>query len=836
VCRLTRFPSIFQRCSAVRLFPDRTIGMWAAVAFILVVALVSGGWAQSLPAFSTQAPMSGKTDSQFVVLLPLFNIGTVGAANVEVTSATLGLSQLNSPALPVSVGTLSAGDHSVLDLQFNASNLILGANYLLTVRGTYEVGTQKFGFAVNRFLKVTIPSNFILTQLQHWMVLDAVRIKFDSLPRLDPVSDNQTMLDFIRSRPEFADSGIDVASSSVWATFTNGEQIGIANDRKGGATNLAARQAADAVPAVSKSTVSPVQKAQTVSTPSSGSSFEPTELPLSSTVHLMNSLSSLSFLASEALTDIASMLKKPQNYKVTELDPTVDNLKNFPGGDGVFYFASHGGFVGKGTTTDPKRYGVWTSTKADAFTDNTLFDDVFGTTTRGPTLVRFLAERSTDLRTMSPITEYHYAINALFVTTYFKPFSNASFVYIDACSSDAASASIQAFKSAFFGKNASVYAGWTDDMNDRVAANSARLVFDRLLGANEFFLETIPTASGGVFKQRPFDWHSVEGDLPLHGLGFSDNPVPGAFLHFTQAPNSVVGGVFAALTPSIAATYPDESQDQLLLLGSFGSDMGTVSVGGVALAGCTWDSSFLKCPLPSSGDGAAGNVVVTVRNHISNVARLTEWRGTFRYLVRGVDTLNQTIDFDVAFRADLREWRPLIHEAPIEPMSGPIEAISPGSSAGFVCGGTGTTFPNPNESDTFTWTGSGNLSFNKGIRKGQPPPGPNWFWQVGALQGSHKKMLMTFTVNRQYMACTQAEHVVVLKPPGKFDFGPDPLGLCFPGKNLILDLGNDASIQPPPVPVPFGDVGCGPGQSQGSLRWGRISATPGTEPDLSSAR
>jgi hypothetical protein len=142
--------------------------------------------------------------------------------------------------------------------------------------------------------------------------------------------------------------------------------------------------------------------------------------------------------------------------------------------------------------------------------------------------------------------------------------------------------------------------------------------------------------------------------------------------------------------------------------------------------------------LPPSGSGSEGDVIVTVRNHNSNVARLTEWRGTFQYGAAGAGTINMNITFDVAFRADIRQYRPMIHDPPWEPSSGPIAQISPESSATFACGGT-YTITIPNGTTTYTLTGSGALLEYKGFPTA-PPPGPNSFFVVNGLLFNHELM------------------------------------------------------------------------------------------------
>jgi hypothetical protein len=195
----------------------------------------------------------------------------------------------------------------------------------------------------------------------------------------------------------------------------------------------------------------------------------------------------------KAIADLASMLQA-QNYQVNTDSPTVANLKTV-GGDGVFYFSSHGGYVGKqgstGTTLDPLRYAVWTATRANILEDQLLEPEDVKNTIAGPPFL-IVVWANGDIKP-------HYAITARFVRNYFHDFSADSFVYLDACTSDdprTGPDSAQDFKQALFDKKASVYAGWSDEPDHLDAANNARLGFDRLLGANEFTRKCFPRHPG----------------------------------------------------------------------------------------------------------------------------------------------------------------------------------------------------------------------------------------------------------------------------------------------------------------------------------------------------
>jgi len=198
---------------------------WQALGALAVPVSATGP-----PTMSARAPISGLLGSTFVVFIPLVNTGTGTATNVLVTSATLGAASLAGPALPLPAVTLSPGDYSELDLQFGAANLVVGNQYQLSVQGSYQSAGQTSSFAVSWTVTVTAPSGATQTQLQHWVAIDAVRIEANSLPGLDAATDNQTLLAFLQSRPEFVESGIDVSSSSVWATFANGQKLIIEND------------------------------------------------------------------------------------------------------------------------------------------------------------------------------------------------------------------------------------------------------------------------------------------------------------------------------------------------------------------------------------------------------------------------------------------------------------------------------------------------------------------------------------------------------------------------------------------------------------------------------
>src|ERR1700736_3305645 len=95
----------FSRWTASTVFFAATL-----MGFAATVALTAA------PAFSTQAAISGKIGSTFLIVAPLVNAGEGAADDVQVTGITLGNAALRSPALPLLLGSFSPHDLSGLHL------------------------------------------------------------------------------------------------------------------------------------------------------------------------------------------------------------------------------------------------------------------------------------------------------------------------------------------------------------------------------------------------------------------------------------------------------------------------------------------------------------------------------------------------------------------------------------------------------------------------------------------------------------------------------------------------------------------------------------------------
>jgi hypothetical protein len=814
----------------------RTFTIPILFAFLLLQLLVAGvqrGAAQgtSSPAFSTLTPTSGEMKSSFVVFLPLANTGNGAATHVTVTSVTLGGIAQTSPTLPLSIGTLSGRDFSELHLQFDATRLTLGRNFLLTVRGIYDrpSSATKLGFTVNRFVNIATTTAARGNEMMKWLTLDAIKDQLHSLQGMDDVAKARAILAFVQGRPEIVASGIDSDFSSLWGQFADGEEFIICVDRHvdtpfpaAETSNLTATNAPAAQPQT-------VRKLSTLAVPQAVGPASPTELPAAAGVRLLNGLPGSGYGDSGVVADLSAWVL-PQGYFLSGSPDASVNLLKGVGGDGVLYFASHGGFGNN------EEYAVWTTTRASDYADqNTFALDVSGDSENPRTLRKMLADTEYDPAINDWKDDWHYAINANFVKKYWSAFSANSFVYIDACKSGAANASD--FQQAILGKKASVYAGWNISVGDATSGNTTRLMFDRLLGANQFCPENGQACAPGkatspVFAQRPFDYNSVfTTEFGAHNLG-------SGFIILSSSS----GSTFGLMAPSISNMQVDETQGdggQLTINGIFGKNQDTVQVGGFDAHVVSWDPTKIVVDLSLSGAGSAGDVQVTVRGHKSNVARLTEWSSDkYNYTINGDGSLQITAKFNLHFRADIRKYRPVIHAKPIEPNTATLGAADSGGT--FSASGTGS-----GPDVTYLWTGSASIV---GVTLNVPITGENLVastWQF--IDSKHANMSVGAApeANAPEATCTE---ISPMSPPFTSTLelgGPSNLG------PLIGDSG------PRSFPITLNDdavIGSGAFGAQGrglfsayfcmestktatyNFKWGPINPTSNTAPDPDSAR
>ena len=544
----------------------------------------------------------------------------------------------------------------------------------------------------------TAPSAYAAT---HFEVLNAVKQQWNSLPGVDASADNQALLDFVTSIPEFSSVGLDTRCSCVWAVFSDdGSLVLLANNSK--------LPGPPSPAVVTKTSSHPGASARNNQPPSplaelAPAAASPIELPKGQFAVLMNVRGPD---MPNPVPDLRAWLTAQSYVDPSPLcnDASVQCLRQGPVGpdEAVYYLATYGGLVER-VAGGPKDYVLATSTMLTAATEN---DPLIQADLAARRLAYGPHEHYWNPVTQKWEVETFYWINADFIRYYWagKQFAPDSLVFIDACDSDLAAD----LKQAMFDRNASVFAGWDEKVSVTQGPSVAEFFFDRLLGANK----VVPEADG--FQQRAFDYGAAGADADYHGM----NDFP-AFLRFTANPAQTQTS-FGLLAPSIAIARPIDVGNPvypggtLVLVGSFGSDPrpdpdSGVTVGGIDCPVQTngWQPNQITCDLPS---GAAGDVVVTVCRHASNKARLTKWTaeselGSVGYLIKGDDTLQASITYYGNFRAEVRKFRPAIHLPPVVPSL--VNTFIPDESAAhYTCSGRAVS-TQPGVTITITWTGEG---------------------------------------------------------------------------------------------------------------------------------
>lgn len=243
-----------------------------------------------------------------------------------------------------------------------------------------------------------------------------------------------------------------------------------------------------------------------------------------------------------------------------------------------------------------------------------------------------------------------YAITEDYIRNHknFATFAPNSLVVINACHLFEHTSFISVLHDV---RKASIVVGWSGKIKQDCGKRVDMLLFDRLLGAN----------SAGVKKRepplRPFPLFDVLHDKDLGSC-------PGATLQ-VSAPSSGATGILA---PSITSLTVDEERAELKLHGNFGDRRGSVEIDGSTpkeIDGSTpnckdpdWSNSEITCGLPPSG---GGQVTVEVDGRRSNPVKLTEWHFILKNGA-GVDWDQNSSMFDLWFRADIHCYRTNIND------------------------------------------------------------------------------------------------------------------------------------------------------------------------------
>jgi len=545
------------------------------------------------------------------------------------------------------------------------------------------------------------------------IAIEAISSKLASFDGSDQEAETQRLLEFVRGRTEFTESGME--DGAVWARFPDGTTLIIGNNLVATRPN----RVASAAPVLWKLAmgVGPPETRNVLLGGSLGSTYQ-------------------------GFTEELAGIFEQGGYARVQPDSTVDALKSLDH-VAVLYLNAHGATVPL-RSGGASEYAVWTSTRraADGSTDTPYLADLLD-----GSLTYYQAHVYTDDATVPGgvrrSVETHYAITSKFVRKYWTgKFAAQSLVFINACKSSSAEAFD--FQMACLTAGAGVHLGWTDRVQGGDAVVSASFLFDRMIGSNW------PTVLPEMPPQRPFPllevWDEMRGrQRPNQAYDLASSVNPGTRDTASLFP-FMQDGEFG-LAPSIRDLAVHEQADELSVNGWFGDVPGIVTVGNKEVTVKSWTSWGIVCDLPRSGEGSTGDVRVIVGDaHSSNPVPLTAWHGTSTYTEEGRGTLKMTMTFDFRIRGDVHGYR----AAPGEVPCGPGMSFDPSLANSGTYEFSGIYVDIPSQY-TEEWSGSGTMTaFTDAMGNGSQPLASNVYalgvidqgrWSMNvlatAIQGKH---------------------------------------------------------------------------------------------------
>ena len=306
----------------------------------------------------------------------------------------------------------------------------------------------------------------------------------------------------------------------------------------------------------------------------------------------------------------------------------------------------------------------------------------------------------------------HYAVTDRFIDQNNGQFENYSLVILDTCES--AMPHQEPYPGnplikVLLAKNVGGVFGWDKSVAPVAALRAMKYLFSRLFGDDSQHYPRTPPI-------RPFGatdtYHGMES------IGFHEDNIPhpnpnsgynpsGATLRWApQDFGSQSSQVDVLLRPAIHKVDVTNlvSDQEIRLLGEFGSKQGEVCIADSCTSAKEWD---LNEVVADCGSGKYGLVKVKVDDHESNPVPLTQWEGLFT-TDGDIDTEigpHINVEMNFKFRADIHQFRVDPETAP-DPMfsedAGPFEA---GTECKFTLSGRNPPFEDENY--TYDYTGSG---------------------------------------------------------------------------------------------------------------------------------
>jgi hypothetical protein len=555
--------------------------------------------------------------------------------------------------------------------------------------------------------------------------MDTVNLAWGGINTGSLATDNQALVAYINTLPDFADAGIS-ADGTVWARFKDG------------------------YPVIFKTKIVP--PGTVISAPKMNPARAITRSPIPQGDKAV--LVDVDLLADGSLGTIQPALQK-KGYTPSRLRGTVAeflSIKNVS----VLFISSHGGT--QTTKSGKLSYVVMTNEKVAPFDPLDANANSLKALYRADELTMAgVRVRDTNGVQISVPGSY-WSVTDVFVKNNWS-FTGNSLVVLDTCelfkdnvlTAAADKVVYQNFRAALTGAGAAVLVGWDGQVSPGFASNVMQLFFDRVLGANAYQPESP--------LQRPFSFKDVHDWLVSSGK--HHETAGGALM--LQGSGQLVPTIQRALVYTPAAGAQHAGKWILELSGEFNTEAGIVTVNNIERPWLSWTDHNIIVELPASMDspGSSGDVVVEVRQHRSNALPLTQWTGTVRQAQLGTDigsvasvdiTCPVRATVDVHFNRETPGVTPkmissLFFEV-VAPcaytLSGSWSETISGETNNYVLSGSGNVSPLVNEkiAGNLLYTGGGSalpLDFSGSIL----PP----LLIQGNLQKNHVSPLPTYTTN-----------------------------------------------------------------------------------------
>lgn len=489
---------------------------------------------------------------------------------------------------------------------------------------------------------------------------------------------------------------------------------------------------------------------------------------------------------------------KARDWRVaTDRALTVEALKNL-GELGFLFMTSHSGLLGP---QGEKQFAVMTDTVVTVRNEIDYFDELWSG--------RLIYHRDrTNWQRLGHGSAPRYAITAEFVRKYMK-FSANSLVIMLSCNSGADYA--EGFHAALAGQGCGTLIGWNGNSNGH-AFKTIDLLMDRLTGVND---HSAPNPPGRAFNMDDvWAYLARTGMLVTEG---SEGDPPSYVRRF--------GNGFNISNPLITELQV-KAEDRLVIHGDFGSERGTVSIGGTPVAVDSWQSGAIELVLPTGSNdppGSLGDVVVKARARTSNPRTLTSWRGLVSYTLDDLDeggTLSHTIKVRLHLRGDAFARRTEV-DGTLLPNTWNVMPASD-TVITYEAGGT----RDHGDDDLEVWSGNGSYELVSGVFNANEPK----MSLVARIDAINQRLELTA------LPPTVAPGIVRQRPQGLPLF-PSGLMIMPPFKMQFMNENGNLNDHAPLIYgnyLPFGATGTvGAGQhvaSEGSLRrtvqWAAMTALP----------